>query len=174
MTIPGFGNIVPIQGDLLMMIGWELTRAGAKLIAAEPQRIEQMRRGHAELVRTTGEDFGYDLTKWRDFLMRHDKAYGYRHPYAFKSVDRAVKAAIEHDTDYRRLAVQAADGDEAWRAKYAKRVRAAEREKRLVLDALKTALLASGVCPFCGALCPSYRFHCKVCDRRVRERIERT
>ena len=80
---------------------------GSELIASEPERIEQMRTGHADLVRTTGHDFGYELTKWRDFLLAHAKEFGYRHPYAFARVDRAVKAAID-DPEFARLGKLAA------------------------------------------------------------------
>lgn len=71
MSIPGFGNIVPVHGEILSLIGWRLSRGSTELVASEPQRIEQMRAGHANLVRTTGRDFGYDLAKWRDFLLTH-------------------------------------------------------------------------------------------------------
>lgn len=87
------------------------------MIASEPDRVEQMRTGHADLVRTTGQDFGYDLAKWREFLLKHDKEFGYRHPYAFASVDRAVKAATA-DPEFTRLAALAAAGGRDWDAKY--------------------------------------------------------
>ena len=66
-----------------------------------------MRRGHAALVGTTGQDFGYDLVKWREFLVDHDNEFGYRHRYAFSSVDQAVEQAIA-DPEFSRLASIAA------------------------------------------------------------------
>jgi hypothetical protein len=69
MSIRGFGNIVPIHGQILALIGWRLSRGGAELVASGPERVEQMRTGRADLVRTTGQDFGYDLARWRDFLL---------------------------------------------------------------------------------------------------------
>ena len=56
MSIPGFGNIMPIHGDVLPLIGWRLSRGGSELIEDESERLEEVRMGHAELVRATGED----------------------------------------------------------------------------------------------------------------------
>lgn len=107
MSIPDFGRIVPIHFDILGLIGWRLSPGGSELIAFEPERLEQMRSGHADLVKSAGQDFGYDLAKWREFLLAHDEEFGYRHPYAFAAVDRAVRAAIA-DPEFARLGSLAA------------------------------------------------------------------
>lgn len=135
MSIPGFGRIVPVHGEVLSLIGWRLSRGGSELIASEPDRVEEMRTGHADLVRTTRQDFGYDLQKWRDFLLVHDKEFGYRHPYAFASVDRAVMAAIA-DPEFIRLAELAAAGGREWDEKHDAKL-ARERQARLDTHALR-------------------------------------
>jgi len=160
MSIPGFGNILPIHGHILALIGWRLSRGGSELVRSEPQRLEQMRSGHAELVRLTRQDFGYDLAKWREFLLAHDEAFGYRHPYAFASVDRAVKAALS-EADFPRLAELAAAGGREWDAEYDAKL-AREEQARMHAITAKDALITRAVCPFCGKPCPTY------CGKRVR------
>ena len=168
MSIPGFGNIVPIHGKILSLIGWRLSRGGSELIAPEPERIEQMRTGHADLVRTTGQDFGYDLAKWRRFLLAHDREFGYRHPYAFASVDRAVKAAID-DPEFARLSALAAAGGAEWDAEYHARLER-ERQARMAVVAERDAQITNNRCPVCGMPLPSYRRTCKYCGEQVRAR----
>ena len=62
-----------------------------------------MRGGHDALVQTTGKDFGYDLRKWRRFLLWHGRDFGYMHPYIYKAVDDVVRKAI-NDAEFRQLA----------------------------------------------------------------------
>ena len=38
------------------------------------------RRGRKGLRECTGQDFGYDLAAWHEYLLTHDD--GYAHPYA--------------------------------------------------------------------------------------------
>ena len=168
MSIPGFGNIMPIHGEILSLIGWRLSRGGSEVIASEPQRLEQMRTGHAQLVRTTRQDYGYDLAKWREFLLAHDEEFGYRHPYGFGSVDRAVRAAMA-DPEYARLAKLAAAGNREWDERYEATLKR-ERQARSDAIAAKDALITKHACPFCGKPCPSYRVTCKHCGKQVRER----
>jgi hypothetical protein len=168
MSIPGFGNIMPIHGEVLALIGWRISRGGSRLITSRAERLQEMRRGHANLVRNTGHDFGYDLAKWRAFLVAHDKEYGYRHPYAFASVERAVKAAIA-DPDFLQLAELAAIGDMEWQSKYNAKI-ASERHSHLDAIAAKDALITTNVCSFCEKPCPSYRVTCKHCGNQLRER----
>ena len=168
MSIPGFGNIVPVHGEILSLVGWRLSRGGSELIVSECERVEEMRTGHAGLVRMTGQDFGYDVGKWRDFLLKHDEEFGYRHPYAFATVDRAVKAAIA-DPEFTRLAELAAAGGRAWDAKYNDKL-GRERQARLDAIATKDSLITTSICPFCEKPCPSYRVTCKHCGKEVRKR----
>ena len=108
MTIPGFGNMLPIHFSVLSLIGWRLSRGGSELLLDESERVTEMRRGRAALVEDTGKDFGFDLRAWQDYLLKNEDL-GYTHPYSFSSVDRAVKNALS-DPGYARLAkVAAAD-----------------------------------------------------------------
>jgi hypothetical protein len=111
MSIPGFGRILPIHGSILSLIGWRLTRGGSELLADPSERIAAMRRGRSDLVRATGKDFGFDLSAWRDYLLGNEEL-GYKHPYAFASVDRVVQSALS-DPEYARLASVAGGGGKA-------------------------------------------------------------
>ena len=62
-------------------------------------------------MRATGKDFGFNLGAWRDHLIGN-KELGYKHPYAFASVDRAVRSAMS-DEEYARLATIAGGDKEA-------------------------------------------------------------
>lgn len=83
------------------MIGWHLSRGGAQLIADDSERIAKMRAGLRELTAETGQDFGYDLAAWREYLLANSDSYN--HPYAFARVDKVVNEAIV-DPDFARLA----------------------------------------------------------------------
>ncbi|HEV2293073.1 MAG TPA: hypothetical protein VGR35_04405 [Tepidisphaeraceae bacterium] len=93
---------MPIHGSILRLIGWRLTRGGSELLADPSERIAAMRQGRFDLVRATGEDFGFNLSAWRDHLLGN-KELGYKHPYAFATVDRAVRNAMS-DEEAARLA----------------------------------------------------------------------
>ena len=60
-----------------------------------------MRAGHAELVRSTGFDFGFDVGLWRELLLTAEE-FGYRHPYGFANVDRTIRDAIA-DPEFARM-----------------------------------------------------------------------
>lgn len=94
MTLPRFGRIVPIQGDILLLIGCRLSRDHAGLDIPEDERMRNMQRGLASLRRETAQDFGYDLAAWHDYLRDHPKT-GYTHPYAFAAVRKAVEDALD-------------------------------------------------------------------------------
>jgi hypothetical protein len=112
MTVPRFGRIMPVHGAVLSLIGWRLSPRAPEVPTHERERLAEMRRGHAELVRTTDRDFGYDLSAWREFLLLNAAQFGYRHPYGFASVDRVARAAMA-DPVFHRLAAMATSEGEA-------------------------------------------------------------
>jgi hypothetical protein len=50
----------------------------------------------------TKQDFEYDLAKWHELLVGNDEEWGYKHPYAWRTVKRAIEKAME-DPDRLRL-----------------------------------------------------------------------
>jgi hypothetical protein len=112
MTIPGFGRLTPIQMDMLELAGVNLNcrrygfdpfNPGAEEIP-DADRMAIMERGRASLVERTGQDFGFDLVAWQDYLTAHPEL-GYTHPYGSRVTREFVHAAIA-DPRRRRLVSQ--------------------------------------------------------------------
>lgn len=106
MTIPRFGNVMPIHCDVLALIGWRLSRGDSGIASKPSDRIAIMQEGQDRLVAETGVDFGYDLEMWREYLLEAEE-HEYTHPYAYQSVDDEVRRAIS-DPDFQRHAELAA------------------------------------------------------------------
>ncbi len=92
MTLPRFGRVVPIQCDILRLIGYRLTPVHVGLDIPDEERGANMRAGRAALMEGTGQDFGYDLAAWHKYLLSRPEL-GYAHAYGFASVQRAVREA---------------------------------------------------------------------------------
>lgn len=170
MSIHRFGNVTPAQGEMLGLIGWSLSRGRSTLVSDESGRIEQMRKGHAELVRMTGQDFSYDLAKWRNFLLGRGDQFEYGHPFAFARVDQAVNEAIS-DPEFARLGALAKVGGEEWDQQYRAKLEA-KHQRHMTRIAAEDSRITDNTCPFCGMPLPRYRFTCKHCDKEVRPRGE--
>jgi hypothetical protein len=132
-----------------------------------------MRIGHAWLIRQTGEDFGYDLAAWREYLLARPSRLGYHHPGAFAAVDLEMQKAIA-DPEYGRLAQLAAEGDAHWRANYwaeesARRAEACRDSQWLLA---RDARITQNKCPNCGKPCPTYRRTCRYCCANHRTTVE--
>ena len=91
---------------MLTLIGWHLSLGNSEIVEDAKKRIHVMRQGHDMLVNDTGTDFGYDLVRWREFLLEHEE-YGYTFPYAFDVVDEEVRRAIS-DPEFQQFALAAA------------------------------------------------------------------
>ena len=104
MTIPHWGRITPSQGYILMLAGHVISGLQPEFGAVEPdeRRLDAMRAGYAGLCRLTGRDHGYDLAKWHQALMAGNDEFGYRHPYAWRTVRKAIETDI-NDSDRMRL-----------------------------------------------------------------------
>ena len=105
MTLPRFGKIVPLQGDVLELAGYVLSRSPDVDVVPESdeERIRIMRAGRTALVQRTGQDFGYDLAKWVKFL-ETDKGFRdeFTHPYAYRTTRQWIRDALA-DPDRQRL-----------------------------------------------------------------------
>jgi len=83
--------------DMLALIGYDLLPRDATLDISPERRMDIMIEGRKALREQTGQDFGFDLSAWREFLIAHE-SYGYTHSYAFSGVDDAVHSAILDET----------------------------------------------------------------------------
>ena len=105
MTLPRFGRIVPLQGEMLELAGYVLSRdPNVNVIpASDAERIAIMQRGRTALVRRTGWDGGYDLADWVRFLEADERHRDeLTHPYAYRTTMRWIQEAIV-DSDRQRL-----------------------------------------------------------------------
>jgi hypothetical protein len=96
MTMRPFGNVTPIQMDMLRLAGYgvDYQARRIRLSRSDDERSKNMRAGRAGLRRATGHDFGFDLAAWHEFLASEEDESGYRHPYAFGGVASAIRRAI--------------------------------------------------------------------------------
>jgi hypothetical protein len=111
MTLPRFGRIVPLQGRVLELAGYVLSRDPKADVVPESdeERIRIMRRGRTALVKQTGRDFGYDLAAWVRFLEADaDHHDGFTHPYAYRTTLRWIRDALA-DPDRQRLVAMIED-----------------------------------------------------------------
>jgi hypothetical protein len=94
MTLRPFGRVMPIHRDMLQLANYvvDYDQRTIRLAKTDDDFLETMREGRASLCKHTGRDFGFDLDAWREFLAAApDDEFGYRHPYAFRGVDGAVR-----------------------------------------------------------------------------------
>jgi hypothetical protein len=77
--VPGIGILPPVLYDLLELAGYNLDptkydydqdHPGTGMIPDE-DRIAIMERGRESLIQRTGEDFGFSLVAWLDYLEAH-------------------------------------------------------------------------------------------------------
>lgn len=99
MTIPGYGQLTPLQCSMLRLAGEVLHRFRQEV--SDEERMDEMVASRAELVRRTGQDFGFDLASWDDWLRADEKLRGeYMHPYSWRSTRRMLESLVG---DERRL-----------------------------------------------------------------------
>lgn len=94
MTLESFGNVVPIHIDMLQLVGYEWAERDMRPTTNLNARKRVMMAGLHDLKQATDVDFGYDASAWREFLIQWGDEFGYTHPYAYESVDAAVRRAL--------------------------------------------------------------------------------
>jgi hypothetical protein len=109
MTVPRFGRITPMQWHVLNLIGYTIGRGHVGLDIPEDERLANMRDGREALVGATGQDLGYDLAAWHDYLRTRPDT-GYTHPYGYSGVRRAVEEALNEPERLRLVQRLGAEG----------------------------------------------------------------
>src|SRR5689334_18633549 len=66
-------RLLPPQIDMYMLAGEWLPFCDTN----ERPLAERLRDARKSLVEQTGQDFGYDLRKWHEYLVEHHKDNGY-------------------------------------------------------------------------------------------------
>lgn len=96
MTIQSFGRVMPIHLDMLSLVGYEDVGRDMRPAVKLNARKRSMRAGLLSLRKSTGQDFGFDVNLWREYLIGTGSLHGYTHPWAYAGVDAAVVAALDH------------------------------------------------------------------------------
>ncbi len=99
MTTQSFGRIMPTQLSMLMLAGYNLTRAGGAqdIVRAEDDKtyLENMLSGQSLLIKCTQNDCGYSLKCWREYLKNHNEfSKDYTYGNAAPRVEKAILAEI--------------------------------------------------------------------------------
>lgn len=99
MSVPKYGRITPIQGDMLGLAGEILHLPDFK--ASDGQRISEMKESLDSLRETTDCDFGFDLARWDEYLQKSEHRKEYMFPYAWKAVRPKIQELIKDPTRLR-------------------------------------------------------------------------
>lgn len=101
MTVGGFGQIMPLQGDMLFLAGYgpsnELGNRSLVLQKGDDEIVAAITRGASNLRKITGKDFGVSLSAWHDFLKSNEPfRTEYMRSSTWEGVERAVKAELQN------------------------------------------------------------------------------
>jgi hypothetical protein len=95
MTDRDFGRASGLQVFVLILAGVSPTDPTTdRPLLSDEKRAALMRNSRRNLVRETGEDFGFDAPAWHRFLQKSSAfSEAYSHPYGFDFVKRMVREA---------------------------------------------------------------------------------
>jgi len=109
MSVPVFGRVTPLQADMLG-IGGVICGVPDDLVQ-EQDRIKTMKKSREMLRKETGEDFGFDISAWHEFLLNSDAhREEYTFHYAWEAVCPKINELID-DQDRQRLVALAEGND---------------------------------------------------------------
>lgn len=89
MTIPGWGKLTPVQAAMVNLAG----HAFDETADSQEGKRRAIAYGRWELREITGEDFGFDIGKWHEYLMQAVRT-GYSHSYGWNQIFPAIQRAI--------------------------------------------------------------------------------
>src|SRR5262249_47867574 len=87
-------RLTPAQIGVRLICGQRLPRFGERIVG-QAEMKERIKIGHDWLVRTSGQDFGYDLAAWHEYL-KESRDGGYTWG---RNIDlpRVMKSALASD-----------------------------------------------------------------------------
>lgn len=91
MTIGGVGKPVPSQLYLMLLAGLVITGRRRAIVPSAEDIAQSKAEGYRALCRMTGQDLGYDVERWYEFLITGN--YGLTHPYGYGALRRFLKQA---------------------------------------------------------------------------------
>jgi tetratricopeptide (TPR) repeat protein len=128
MTVKIFGRLTPLQGHMLGLIGYTVSRQSGSFPTYWAGRMKNILQARQRLIECTGKDFGYDCKKWHTFLSAHHSDE-YTHPHAFAAVAQAV-AAVQKDNIHLRIVNHINNAEQSIPPAESKRLR--KKVKRLI------------------------------------------
>ena len=109
VTHPVLGRAVPVHFAMVELAGWGLLNPDQSPevywsdvedwgFVADEYLPGLLRTGRAELIAITGDDYGFSLSMWHEFLIEQAAAarddFGYSHPYAAGLVHPIVEEGL--------------------------------------------------------------------------------
>jgi len=88
--VHGFRLVTPSQGAMLGLLGYRLSPTETLLNISGDESLQTIISARVRLRDLTGEDFGVDISAWRNFLLTHE-AFLYTYPYAFSEVETVIQ-----------------------------------------------------------------------------------
>ena len=82
MSMGSFGSVTPVQSYMIMLAAIDSDIVQVR--HDDDFYLDLMTRGRAALVRMLGQDFGYDLLAWHNYLMSDERL---RYRYTFNDRD---------------------------------------------------------------------------------------
>ena len=109
MTVPNYGRTTPLQSDMLALGG--VLCGVPENQWSDEDRLQAMQHARESLRADTGEDFGYDISAWHQFLLQSENHKDeYMFHYAWRAVEPKVMELI-NDPDRQRLLAIAENGE---------------------------------------------------------------
>ncbi|NSX56669.1 hypothetical protein [Parasulfitobacter algicola] len=101
MTMKSFGQIVPLQGFMLMLAGYGNSQeAGTRDLyrpAVEEELITNIKKGHELVAGLVDNDFGFSLSEWHKYLSTHENySKQYKFSRSWERVEKAILTEIKN------------------------------------------------------------------------------
>ncbi|WP_417377326.1 hypothetical protein [Gimesia maris] len=90
MTCPKYGMITPLQGSVLNLAG--AVCGVPDDLVSESDRLSSMQKALEKLRKRTGQDFGYDIVRWHQFLLASEE---FNQEYTFDFSWNVVSESVE-------------------------------------------------------------------------------
>jgi hypothetical protein len=109
MTVRNYGRVTPLQAMMLGLGGEVLDWSTAQ--PTDKKRIREMKLSRKELREMTGQDFGYDLGAWHQYLLKSEEyAEEYTFRYSWKAVQKKINELMQDPKRLELVRMIEADG----------------------------------------------------------------
>ena len=103
-----YAPLTPAQIGVRLICGERLPNFGERRIVGKAAMKERIKIGHDWLVRTSGKDFGYDLSAWHQYLKEsRDGGYTWGRNIVLPRVMKSALASTEWRDAVRQIQAEA-------------------------------------------------------------------